>query len=41
VGVLDRSIQLGVVVMVSAAVYFATLILLGLRPSQLKLGGST
>ncbi len=41
VGVLDRSIQLCVVVMASAAVYFAALILLGLRPSQLKLGGST
>ena len=38
VGVLDRSIQLGIVVMVSAAVYFTALILLGLRPSQLKLG---
>ena len=41
VGVLDRSIQLGVVVMVGAAVYFVTLMLLGLRPSQLKLGGNT
>jgi putative peptidoglycan lipid II flippase len=39
VGVLDRSIQLCVVVMASAAVYFAALILLGLRPSQLKLDG--
>jgi putative peptidoglycan lipid II flippase len=41
VGVLDRSIQLGAVVTAGAAVYFVALLLLGLRPSQLKLGGST
>lgn len=41
VGSLDRSIQLGVVVMVGAAVYFVALLMLGLRPSQLKLDVGT
>lgn len=41
VGSLDRSIQLGVVVMVGAAVYFVALLMLGLRPSQLKLDEGT
>jgi len=41
VGSLDRSIQLGVVVMVGAAVYFVVLLMLGLRPSQLKLDEGT
>lgn len=40
-GVLDRSIWLGVVVSVGAAVYFAALLLLGLRPAQLRLDGNT
>jgi putative peptidoglycan lipid II flippase len=40
-GVLGRSIWLGAVVMVSALVYFGALVLLGLRPSQLKLDGNT
>ena len=39
-GVFDRSIWLGVVVSISAAVYFAALLLLGLRPAQLKLNGN-
>ncbi len=37
---LDRSLWLGVVVTVGAVVYFVALILLGLRPSQLKLESS-
>ena len=37
-GVLDRSYWLGAVVMVSAAVYFLALLLLGMRPAQLTLG---
>jgi len=40
-GVPDRSLQLGAVVIVGAAVYFVALLLLGLRPSQLKLDGGT
>ncbi len=37
-GVLDRSFWLGAVVLVSAAVYFLALLLLGMRPAQLTLG---
>ena len=40
-GVLDRSFWLGAVVIVGAVVYFGVLVLLGLRPSQLKLDGNT
>ncbi len=40
-GFLHRSFRLGAVVAAGALVYFVALILLGLRPSQLKLDGST
>jgi putative peptidoglycan lipid II flippase len=40
-GVMDRSYWLGAVVIVSALAYFGALVLLGLRPSQLKLDGNT
>jgi hypothetical protein len=38
--ILERSLQLGVAIAGGAIVYFGTLAVCGLRPSQLRLSGS-